>query len=54
MLCVKLRGSAFQLHLPAQATYCTFALAPTELGVSFYRTGFRVLHNEMTDEGVKV
>lgn len=51
---LKLRGSAFQLHLPARATYCTFALAPAELGVSFYRTGFRMLHNEMTDEGVKV
>lgn len=47
--CVKLRGSAFRLHLPARATQCSFALAPTELGVSLYRTGFRALDNEMKE-----
>lgn len=48
--CVKLVESAFQLHLPARATLCRFALAPTELGVSFYSSDFHMLHNEMTDE----
>lgn len=49
-LCVKLGGSAFQLHLPAGATQRRFALALTVQGVSFYSTSFRMLHNEMTDE----
>lgn len=47
--CVKLGGSALQLHLPAGATQCRFALAPAELGV-FYSSSFHMLHNEMTDE----